>query len=111
MAATRQTSGEITIGVLGPDQHEEVSHLAQLDSSRVPEGALLGATVDGRLLAAISLASGETIADPFVRTDWLRELLRERAAQLNGGDTPRGFGPLRLFAFAGRQVGAEGERC
>jgi hypothetical protein len=120
-----QASGEITIKVLGAEQREEVIRLAQLDSSPVPDGVLLGAALDGRLVAVISVTSGQSIADPFVRTEELRELLHERATQLNGGDHRRGLRrllrrgsrattgelELGLGAFAGCQVGAEGEPC
>jgi hypothetical protein len=55
--------------------------LAQLDSSPLPPGPHLVAERDGRIEAAISLASGEMVADPFRRTAELRELLRCHAGQ------------------------------
>ena len=66
-----------------------VERLAQLDSRRPPEGALLGVEIEGRLLAAISLATGESIADPFSRTGELRALLELRAAQLRRRENGR----------------------
>ena len=59
-----------------------LARLAELDSGRQLEGPVLGAEVEGRLLAAISLETGEVIADPFSRTSELRALLKLRAAQL-----------------------------
>ena len=72
----------VNIRRLGGDDLAAVERLAQLDSRRAPEGPLLGAEIEGRLLAAISLSTGESIADPFSRTGELRALLELRAAQL-----------------------------
>ena len=79
----------VVIRRLAPDDSSAVRRIAQLDSSRVPEGPLLGAEVEGRVLAAISLTSGESVADPFARTEELRALLELRAAQLRRRATPR----------------------
>jgi hypothetical protein len=79
---TSRTDG-ISIRRLGRHDVTEVERLAQLDSRRPPEGALLGVEIEGRLLAVISLATGESIADPFSRTVELRALLELRAAQLH----------------------------
>ena len=85
---TIQTDG-ISIRRLGGDDLAEVERLAQLDSRRPPEGALLGVEIDGRLLAAISLTTGESMADPFSRTGELRALLELRAAQLRRRENGR----------------------
>jgi hypothetical protein len=90
-----------------------VERLAQLDSRRPPEGALLGVEIDGRLLAAISLATGESMADPFSRTGELRALLELRAAQLRRRENGRRRLPRHLpqpktrAALAGGPPGAE----
>ena len=60
----------------------EVERLAGRDSSETPAGELLGAEVDGHLIAAISLSDGSRIADPFTRTDEVVQLLSMRASQL-----------------------------
>jgi hypothetical protein len=52
-----------------------LAQLAALDSRAKLEGSVLGAEVGGRLLAAISIETGEVIADPFSRTSELRALL------------------------------------
>jgi hypothetical protein len=54
---------------------------------------VLGAELDGALVAAISLTTGDVIADPFIRTDHIRSLLELRASQLRG-QRPR-FGRRR----------------
>ncbi len=79
----------ISIRRLGDGDRADVERLAQLDSRHPPEGALLGVAVEGRLVAAISLATGESIADPFSRTGELRALLELRAAQLRGRENGR----------------------
>ena len=54
--------------------------LAALDSAAgVPPAPLLVAEIDGQLGAALSLRTGEVIADPFVRTAEAAELLRLHA--------------------------------
>ena len=80
LAAGLRTDG-VVIRRLAEGDAGAVKRLAQLDSSRAPEGPLLGAEVEGRLLAAISLTSGDSVADPFGRTGELRALLELRAAQ------------------------------
>ncbi|HEX3292384.1 MAG TPA: hypothetical protein VHR38_01460 [Solirubrobacterales bacterium] len=81
----------IEIRILGLEDGAAVNRLAQLDTAAPPPSPLLGGIVDGRLVAAHSLASGESIADPFRRTAEVRALLAERAGQLHRG---RGRGLL-----------------
>jgi hypothetical protein len=76
----------IEIRLLGLGDGEEVARLAGVDTAEAPASPLLGAIVDGRLLAAYSLATRASIADPFHRTDEIRSLLEERADQLRGRD-------------------------
>jgi hypothetical protein len=59
-----------------------LERLAQLDSSPLPPGPHLVAERDGRIDAALSLSSGELIADPFRHTAGLCELLRRHAEEL-----------------------------
>jgi hypothetical protein len=56
-----------------------IRRLAALDSAPVPRGSMLLAEVEGRVLAAVSLADGRAIADPFAPTQTLVELLRVAA--------------------------------
>ena len=72
--------------------HEALARLAERDSARLPQGPVLGLEVEGSLVAATSLSSGETIADPFSRSDELRSLLELRAAQLRRRGSRRGAG-------------------
>lgn len=59
-----------------------VARLAALDSAPVPPAPYVIAARAGRPVAARSLASGATVADPFVRTADILPLLAMRAAQV-----------------------------
>jgi hypothetical protein len=75
------SSASITIRRAAADDAPELRHLAALDSAACPPAApLLLAEVDGELKAALSLADGSSIGDPFTRTAELVELLRRAAA-------------------------------
>ena len=59
-----------------------IKRLAELDSRPAPDGTMLIAELRGSPVAAVSLGDGEQIADPFVRTSDITELLQLRARQL-----------------------------
>jgi hypothetical protein len=65
--------------------HVELKRLAELDSALVPDGRLLVAEASGRLVAALSVESGEAIADPFAPTAHLVAALRVQGARSEGG--------------------------
>jgi hypothetical protein len=75
---------EVTLRVATADDGRRLRTLAQLDSAQVPSGPVLIAEIDGRLLAALPLEGGAPIADPFRRSTGVIQLLRMRAAQLDG---------------------------
>ena len=81
----------IEIRRLGLGDGAALRRLAEVDSASAPPAPVLGGIVEGRLVAAHSLLTGESIADPFHRTAEIRALLAERATQLRGG---RGRGLL-----------------
>jgi hypothetical protein len=87
-----------------------VQAVAERDSRTVPAGRLLVAEVDGRMRAALSLDTGEVVADPFAPSTELVVLLRTRARQLNGrrrrARHPRQG--TRLPSFSKRVLSAEG---
>jgi hypothetical protein len=60
----------------------EIDRLAALDERELPPGERLIAEVSGRPVAAVEVRSGATIADPFVPTRAIVELLGLRAAQV-----------------------------
>jgi hypothetical protein len=88
----------ISIRFAGPGDGEAIERLAELDSARPAHGDTLVAEVDGRIAAALPLAEGRVIADPFLPTAELRSLLRVRARQLSG-EVPAGR-PLRTLVHA-----------
>ncbi|HKH15790.1 MAG TPA: hypothetical protein VKA47_14170 [Solirubrobacterales bacterium] len=71
----------VTIRQAGADDETALRRLAALDSTRVPDGPVLMAEIDGQPVAAISVLSGESFADPFVPTLELRRLLELRESQ------------------------------
>ena len=75
--------GEVAVRRAFPDDCNALERLAELDGVHLPLGAMLLAEVDDELRAALCLADGTVLADPFYRTAELVELLRERAAQLS----------------------------
>ena len=81
-------SMNITIRRLGADDAAKLGRLAQLDSSPGLEAPALGVEVDDRLVAAVSLADGRSIADPFTETADVRALLELRAAQIRRRRAP-----------------------
>lgn len=80
----------LTIRYAFPDDEASLRRLAVLDSAFLPAAPMLVAEVDGELRAALSLSTGEAIADPFHPSTSLLELLRARAEQLTGEDRGRG---------------------
>src|SRR3954468_6794473 len=73
----------VTIRRAGPNDERALRRLAGLDSARVPDGPVLMAEIDGQAVAAISVLSGDSFADPFTPTLELRRLLELRASQLH----------------------------
>ena len=61
-----------------------LADLAALDSAAPLTGDALIAEQDGRAVAAIALADRRVVADPFVPTLAVAEVLRARARHLHG---------------------------
>ncbi len=76
------TDATISIRLATPDDGSELARLAALDSGSVPAGPVLLAERDGEIQAALALAGGATLADPFAPTTELLALLRVRATRL-----------------------------
>ena len=83
----------ITIRRATPCDRPAVVRVAQRDSARVPAGELLVAELDGVVIAALALAGGAVVADPFRPAAEAVALLRVRARALGG--TPADSGPHR----------------
>src|SRR3954452_1173039 len=68
---------------------DPLRRLAALDSRPAIKGPVLVAEMQGAIVAAISVDSGRTIADPFIYTSELSAALREtRTRHLRRGTMP-----------------------
>jgi hypothetical protein len=76
-----------------PADESGLARLAALDSAHPLRGPALVAESGSRLLAAVPLGSGRAIADPFVPTAELVELLELRKEQLEGTQAGDASGP------------------
>ena len=94
---TSSSPDPITIRRATPDDAAALERLARLDSQRVPAGPHLVATSDGRLVAAVSLADGRWVADPFVVSEPAVDLLRERARALTADHATSAAHPIALL--------------
>jgi hypothetical protein len=72
----------VTVRLAHEGDTSALSRLAERDGRPAPAAPLLVAEVQGRLLAARSLEDGGTIADPFVHSHHLAELLALRSLHL-----------------------------
>ncbi|MGZ4289767.1 MAG: hypothetical protein ACXVQQ_06750 [Gaiellaceae bacterium] len=80
-AAAAET-GDVELRLCKASDDDALGRLAALSEQPVPFGRLVVALVDGTLVAAVPLAGGCALRDPFVRTAHLVRLLELRAAQL-----------------------------
>jgi hypothetical protein len=85
-SASHIPAGESTvvIRVATPADRDELALLATLDSARTLTGTVLVAQSDGHIRAAYSVEEDRAIADPFVPSFGLVELLKARSALLEG---------------------------
>jgi hypothetical protein len=85
------------------DDDTELIRLAELDSARPLAGPALIAEENGAIVAALCLSTGRAVADPYVPSLHLVELLRNYEARRQGpADAPRGHRLLpRLALWAG----------
>jgi hypothetical protein len=74
----------VAVRLAGPEDEAAMLRVAALDSSGLAGGPHLVAEVDGRVVAALAIGSGHAVADPFRWTADLVELMKVRAAQLQG---------------------------
>ena len=77
-----------------------VRRLAALDSSSPPAGDVLLAEIGDELWAALSVETGDAIADPFRPSADLVDLLRLRAGGIAGGSHGRRSTRLHLLPRA-----------
>ena len=93
---------EITVRLARSSDTRQLFSLAALDSASVPQGDVVVAESQGRIVAALPLDGGRAIADPFHRTVALVQMLELRAQQLRTA-TPAAHGAAeRLRGMFGR---------
>jgi hypothetical protein len=63
------------------DDDSDLIHLATLDGARPLTGPALVAEENGAIVAALCLSTGRAVANPFVPSLHLVELLRQHAAR------------------------------
>lgn len=88
----------LTVRRAGAQDAAQLLRLAALDSADVPSGDVLVAESSGQLLAALSLADGRAVADPFEHTAEMVDLLRLRASQLTQASAPNRIASWRDWA-------------
>ncbi len=76
---SHNSEGSVTLRRANFRDDAALDRLAQLEGLQVPAEPILLAEVDGRVLAAVSIADGDAIADPFAPTAHLIEMLRAHA--------------------------------
>ncbi len=74
--------GDVAIRMAGPGDAPVLQQLQQLDAHDLPTGRHLIAELGGVPVAAIAVADETVVADPFVPTAGIADLLRVRARQL-----------------------------
>ena len=72
----------LVIRPASPADELAIARLSALDEHELPRGDRLIGERGGRIVAALDVRSGDAIADPFVPTSGLLELLGLRAAQV-----------------------------
>jgi hypothetical protein len=91
---------DVELRLCKPADDPAIDRLAALAEQPVPWGRLVVALVDGRLVAAVPLAGGYALRDPFEKTAHLLPLLELRAEQLRAPDPRRPLVPRLLRRHA-----------
>lgn len=79
----------------------QLDRLAALAETPLPNGRLVIAATGGQIVAALPLAGGPALRDPFARTAHLMKLLELRAAQLRDPEPRRGLIPRYVSLMRG----------
>jgi hypothetical protein len=86
----------VVIRLATPADVDDLRRLAALDSARALLGTVLVAQSDDMIRAAYSVEEGRAIADPFLPTAGLVELLKARTDLLRVDASERARGSRRL---------------
>ena len=93
---------EVTVRLARSSDARQLFSLAALDSASVPQGELVVAESGRRIVAALPLAGGPAIADPFLRTVALVQMLELRAQQLRASAPAAHSAAARLRGMLAR---------
>jgi hypothetical protein len=88
----------IVIRRAGAADARVLARIAALDSARIPSADSLIAELGGLAVAALDLADGHVVADPFAPTADVVELLRLRASRVRGPHAGRSHRAVRVLA-------------
>ena len=92
---------DIELRLCRADDDPALDELEALAERELPSGRLILAAVRGRIVAALPLAGGPAVADPFVRTQHVVRLLELRAAQLRQPEPRRRLIPRYVSLMRG----------
>jgi hypothetical protein len=84
MRSIDTASAAVVVRPAVPADHDDLTRLAELDGASPLAGDVVLAERDGRPLAALALADGRVVADPFEPTAADVALLRTRARSAGG---------------------------
>jgi hypothetical protein len=73
---------KLVVRIAGADDHDSVAELAHCVGSAAPSGALMVGAVDGRVLAAVSINTGDTLSEPTLSGAAAAAVARYRVATL-----------------------------
>jgi len=94
----------VQVRLMRPEDSPALVDLAALDSAPAPVGACVVAEVEGELWAAVPLAGGRAVADPFKPTADIVALLELRAAQIRAASQAEGAVASRRFRLPLRRA-------
>lgn len=72
----------VAVRLARPEDEAAIRRIASLDGKKAPAGRLLVAEADGEVIAALPIAGGDAVADPFQWTSDVVALMEMRAEQL-----------------------------
>jgi hypothetical protein len=87
--AAKPSEEAVALRLCSVHDDEALERLAVLEGRPSPRGRYVLAEVDGEVVAALPLAGGKPLSDPFRPTAHLLPLLRLRASQLEAQPRPR----------------------
>ena len=93
---------DVTVRLARSSDTRQLFSLAALDSASVPQGEVVVAESEGRIVAALPLTGGPAIADPFHRTLALVQMLELRAQQLRASSMATPGTASRIMAALNR---------